>query len=120
MKRRSVSVAVLAIVTTLTIPLAAQQQRAAAPPSIDDRTSGMKKMDGLFPLYWDERTGSMFMEVPYFNQDFLFSNGLSAGLGSNDVGLDRGRGGQGRVVQFQRVGPRVFLVQANQSFRSSR
>jgi hypothetical protein len=119
MKNRSVSIAVLAIVTTLTIPLAAQQQRAAAPPSIDDRTNGMKKMDGYFPLYWDERTGSLFMEVARFDQDFLFSNGLSAGLGSNDIGLDRGRGGQGRVVQFERVGPRVFLVQSNQSFRSS-
>jgi hypothetical protein len=119
MKTRTTTLAVLAIVTTLTIPLAAQQQRAAAPPSLDDRTGGMKKLDGLFPLYWDERTGSMFMEISYFNQDFLFSNGLSAGLGSNDIGLDRGRGGQGRVVQFQRVGPRVFLVQANQAFRSS-
>jgi hypothetical protein len=121
MTKHSVSVAVLAIMTTLTIPMAAQQAqpRPATPPSIADRTSGMKQMDGYFPLYWDERTGSLFMEVSRFDQDFLFSNGLSAGLGSNDIGLDRGRGGQGRVVQFQRVGPRVFLVQANQSFRSS-
>ncbi len=47
------------------------------------------------------------------------STGLSAGLGSNDLGLDRGQGGQGRIVKFQRVGPRVLLVQPNQSFRSS-
>jgi hypothetical protein len=119
MTQRSGAIAVLAILTTLTIPVAAQSQRPAAPPSIDDRTNGMKKIDGYFPLYWDERTGAMFVEVPRFDQDFLFSNGLSAGLGSNDIGLDRGRGGQGRVVQFQRVGPRVFLVQSNQSFRSS-
>jgi hypothetical protein len=118
MKTRTVAVAALAIVSTLTIPLAAQQ-RAAAPPSIDDRTNGMKRMDGFFPLYWDERTGSLFIEIAHFNQDFLLSNGLSAGLGSNDIGLDRGRGGQGRVVKFERVGPRVLLVQANQSFRSS-
>ena len=38
-------------------PAQQQQQRPAAPPSIDDRTSGMKKIDGYFPLYWDERTG---------------------------------------------------------------
>ena len=57
---------------------------------------------------------------PRFDTDFLFSSGLSAGLGSNDIGLDRGSGrGGGRLVQFQRVGPRVFLVQPNQSFRSS-
>ncbi len=120
MKRRFVTIAVMAIATTLTIPLAAQQQqRPAAPPSIDDRTSGMKKMDGYFPLYWDERTGALFLEVQRFDTDFLFTTGLSAGLGSNDIGLDRGRGGQGRIVQFQRVGPRVLLVQDNQLFRSS-
>jgi hypothetical protein len=122
MKRRFVTIAVLAI-ATLTLPLAAEQpqqpQRPAAIPSIDDRTSGMKKMDGYFPLYWDERTGALFLEIPRFDSDFLFSTGLSAGLGSNDIGLDRGRGGQGRIVQFQRVGPRVLLVQDNQSFRSS-
>jgi hypothetical protein len=120
MKRRFVTIAVLAMATTLTIPLTAQQaQRPAAIPSIDDRTSGMKKMDGYFPLYWDERTGSLFLEIPRFDADFLFTTGLSAGLGSNDIGLDRGRGGQGRIVQFQRVGPRVLLVQDNQLFRSS-
>ena len=96
------------------------QQRPAAVQSIDDRTSGMKKIDGYFPLYWDERTGSMFLEISRLDTDFLFSSGLSAGLGSNDIGLDRGSGrGGGRLVQFQRVGPRVMMVQGNQSFRSS-
>ncbi len=99
---------------------AAQQQRPAAVQSIDDRTSGMKKIDGYFPLYWDERTGSMFLEISRLDTDFLFSTGLSAGLGSNDIGLDRGTGrGGGRLVQFQRVANRVMLVQGNQSFRSS-
>ena len=55
----------------------------------------------------------MFLEISRFDTDFLFSSGLSAGLGSNDIGLDRGSGrGGGRLVQFQRVGPRVMLVQA--------
>jgi hypothetical protein len=96
-----------------------QPQRPGPIPSVDERIAGMRKMDGYFPLYWDERTGSMFLEIPRLDADFLFSTGLSAGLGSNDIGLDRGQGGQGRIVQFQRVGPRVMLVQANQSFRSS-
>ncbi|MGQ0732267.1 MAG: zinc-dependent metalloprotease [Acidobacteriota bacterium] len=96
-----------------------QAQRPAPPPSIGDRTNGMKRLDGFFPLYWDERSGSLFVEIGRFDTDFLFTTGLSAGLGSNDIGLDRGRGGAGRVVQFERVGPRVLLVQANQSFRSS-
>ncbi len=96
------------------------QQRPAALQSIEDRTSGMKKLDGYFPMYWDERTGSMFLEIGRFDSEFLFNTGLSAGLGSNDIGLDRGTGrGGGRIVYFNRVGPRVMLVQPNQSFRSS-
>src|SRR2546428_13801926 len=89
-------------------------------PSIDERTSGMQKLDGYFPLYWDDRSGSLFIEIPHFDADFLFSMGLAAGLGSNDIGLDRGSGGGGRIVSFQRVGPRGLLVQPNLSFRSSR
>jgi hypothetical protein len=96
-----------------------QQQRSGPVPSIDDRTSGMRKLDGYFPLYWDERGGALYLEISRFDSDFLFTTGLSAGLGSNDIGLDRGRGGAGRIVRFQRVGPRVLLVQPNQSFRSS-
>jgi hypothetical protein len=88
-------------------------------PSIEDRTGTMRKIDGFFPLYWDERTGSMFLEIPKMDTEFLMATGLAAGLGSNDIGLDRGQGGGGRVVSFQRVGPRIMLVQPNQSFRSS-
>jgi hypothetical protein len=98
---------------------APQQQRPAAPQSVEDRTAGMKKLDGYFPLYWDERTGGMLLEIARFDTEFLFNSGLSAGLGSNDIGLDRGGGGGSRIVQFQRVGPRVMLVQGNLSFRSS-
>ena len=50
---------------------------------------------------------------------FLYTTGLAAGLGSNDIGLDRGQAGGGKIVSFERVGPRVLLVQGNESFRSS-
>jgi hypothetical protein len=88
-------------------------------PSIEERTNGMHKLDGFFPVYWEERTGTLWLEIPRFNSDFLYATGLAAGLGSNDIGLDRGQEGGGRVVSFQRVGPRVFLVQPQESFRSS-
>lgn len=94
-------------------------QSAARVGSIDERTAGTQKLDGFFPLYWDERNGSLLLEIPRFGSDFLLSTGLAAGLGSNDIGLDRGQGGQGRLVHFERIGPKVLLIQANQSFRSS-
>jgi hypothetical protein len=124
--------ATVTVVVCLASPAAAQgrggggpstgsgQAGAAAPiPSIDDRTAGMQRIDGYVPLYWDERSGALFMEISRFDAEFLFNTGLAAGLGSNDIGLDRGAGGGARLVVFQRVGPRVLLVQPNQSFRSS-
>src|SRR5258708_6942267 len=77
-------------------------QRGGGPiGSIGDRTAGMQKMDGYFPMYWDERTGSLFLEIGRFDADFLYNTGLAAGLGSNDIGLDRGAGGGARLVFFQ-------------------
>ena len=98
---------------------AGNPQAPARVPSIEQRTDGMRKIDGYFPLYWEERTGNLYLEIPRFNSDFLLATGLAAGLGSNDIGLDRGQEGGGKVVSFQRVGPKIFLVQGNESFRSS-
>ena len=46
-------------------------------------------------------------------------SGFGAGLGSNDLGLDRGalRGGT-QIVKFERVGRRVMMVQPNYRFRA--
>jgi hypothetical protein len=94
-------------------------QPAGPLPRIEERTSGMQKIEGYFPLYWDERSGSLWLEIPRFDSEFLYATGLAAGLGSNDIGLDRGQEGSSRIVTFQRVGPKVMLVQGNESFRSS-
>lgn len=115
---------VVAGVVCLGVALHAQGRGggAAAPPrtpAIEERTSGMQKLDGYFPLYWDERTGYLWLEIPRLDTDFLYATGLAAGLGSNDIGLDRGQESGGKVVSFQRVGPKVLLVQGNELFRSS-
>jgi hypothetical protein len=104
----------------LLVPVIQAQQKAPEHiPAIEDRTAGMRKLDGYFPLYWDERTGNLWLEVSRFDTDFLLATGVAAGLGSNDIGLDRGLEDDGKIVSFQRVGPKVLLVQGNQSFRSS-
>src|SRR5262249_25027266 len=113
----------LVLVSGLLLAAPALTQAPAQAPArvqtIEERTAGMQKIDGYFPLYWDERTGSLWLEIPRFDTDVLYVAGLSAGLGSNDIGLDRGVDGAARVVSFQRVGPKVLLVQSNESFRSS-
>src|SRR5450755_559044 len=91
----------------------------APSPTIEERTSGTQKLDGYFPVYWDQRAGTLLLEIPRFDTEFLYTTGLAAGLGSNDIGLDRGQGGGAHIVLFQRIGPKVLMVQSNESFRSS-
>ena len=79
----------------------------------------MKKIDGYFPLYWDERTGSMFLEIPRSTPTSCSRrDSRRASARTTSVSIAAGGGGS-RIVQFQRVGPRIMLVQGNQSFRSS-
>jgi len=92
---------------------------AAAVRTIEDRTASMRKLDGFFPLYWDSTAGQLFMEISRFNTEVLHTAGLAAGLGSNDIGLDRGGMQGSRIVFFERVGPRVLMVQPNLGYRSS-
>ena len=94
-------------------------QAPARIPTIEERTAGMQKLDGFFPVYWEERTGYLYLEIPRFDTPVLYTTGLAAGLGSNDIGLDRGQEGGGKIVSFERVGPRVLMVQGNENFRSS-
>ena len=93
-------------------------QAGGPPPSIASKTTGMQKLDGCFPLYWEESTGTLFMEIAKFDTDVLYFTGLQAGVGSNDIGLDRGQGGGSALVRFERVGPKIFLVEPNLSFRA--
>jgi len=75
-------------------------------------------MDGFVPLYWDEATGRLYLEIARFDRELLYQVSLPAGIGSNPIGLDRGQLGDTAVVTFQRVGPKVLLTQANQRFRA--
>lgn len=98
----------------------AQNQTSPNQPTkgIADKTSGMLALPGYFPLYYDSRTGRLLMEINRWNIDFLYVESLPWGIGSNDIGLDRGQTGAARVVRFERRGPKAMLVQANQDYRA--
>jgi hypothetical protein len=87
--------------------------------TIEDRVAGMKKLDGYFPLYWEEAGGRLWMEISRFTTEVLYSTGLGAGLGSNDIGLDRGQLAGSRIVVFEHVGPKVLMVQPNYRYRAT-
>ena len=102
----------------LAVAAAAAAQGGGSLPSVEDKTAGMQKLDGFVPLYWDESAGALWMEIAHFDTEILYANGLTAGLGSNDIGLDRGQNGGSRLVRFERVGPKVLMVQPNYNFRA--
>lgn len=118
------SVILLSIMTVLSAPAPASGQaaprgEAAELPTIEERTRDMQRMDGFFPLYWEEATGKLWMEIGRFDEEVLHLAGLAAGLGSNDIGLDRGQLQGSRIVVFERRGPKVLMVQPNYRYRAS-
>src|SRR5271156_2192679 len=116
------SLLVLPLALSALAPLCAQEP-AAKPdthlPTIAAKTASMQHMPGLLPLDWDAKAGKLYLEIPHLNQDLLYTDSLPYGTGSNDIGLDRGQTAAGRIVRFERVGPKVLLVEPNQMFRTS-
>jgi hypothetical protein len=91
----------------------------AKSPTIAEKTSGMQSFPGYFPFYWDVQAGKIWLEIDKFDVEFLYVHSLPAGLGSNDVGLDRNQLGRTRIVKFFRAGPKVLLIQPNYSYRAT-
>jgi hypothetical protein len=87
-------------------------------PAIAARTAASRKIPGYFPLYWDEKAGKMWLEIDKFDTEFLYVDSMPAGMGSNDLGLDRGQLGGSRIVKFMRSGPKVLLLEPNYRFRA--
>lgn len=96
----------------------AEKVGQAQAPTIGEKTAGMEKLAGYFNLYWDAKQGKLWLEIDKWGTDFLYQTGLPAGIGSNDIGLDRGQLGATRIVRFDRSGPKVLLMQENLEYRA--
>jgi hypothetical protein len=111
----------LSLCLLLTTSLYAQNRSGSdtKPQSIGEKTAGMQKFPGYFPFYWDAKAGKIWLEIDRWSSEFLYVEALPAGIGSNDIGLDRGQLGNSYVVRFERIGPRVLLIASNYAFRAS-
>src|SRR4051812_49558149 len=96
----------------------ASAQERQAPKTFAQLTRGLQKLDGYIPLYYDAEQGRLLLEISRFDTEFLYQVSLPTGVGSNPLGLDRGQLGDTRVVRFERVGPKVLLVEPNQRYRA--
>src|SRR5674476_532093 len=99
----------------LIIPMFVAAQKL---PSIEDKTKGMKKLEGFFNFYLDEDNGKIWLEINKLNTEVLYQTSLPAGLGSNDIGLDRGLSGETRIVKFVKVGRKILMIQPNYEYLS--
>ena len=88
-------------------------------PTIAEKVAPMEKFPGYFPFYWDAKAGKVWLEIDKWKAEFLYVESLPAGIGSNDIGLDRGQLGQNHIVRFERTGPRVLLIASNEAFRAN-
>ena len=86
--------------------------------TIAEKTKDMMVQKGYFTTYWDDNKGQLYLEIAKPGEEFIFVTGLPGGLGSNDIGLDRGQLGQSLLVRFEKMGDKVFLHQINLKFRA--
>ncbi|HEY2821485.1 MAG TPA: zinc-dependent metalloprotease [Candidatus Acidoferrum sp.] len=109
----------LPLLVLLAVSLCALARPAAASAdTIAEKTKDATKLPGYFNLYWDAKSGKLWLEIDKWNTEFLYQTSLPAGIGSNDIGLDRGQMGETRIVRFERTGPKILLIQSNEDYRA--
>ena len=74
--------------------------------------------DPFFKYTYNEETGKLMLHVDHLNTEFLYVNALAGGIGSNDIGLDRGKLNRTRIVKFVKKGNKLLLIQPNQKYRA--
>ena len=75
--------------------------------------------NGFFNFNYHSQKDQLFLSVDKLDQEFLYVNSLSQGIGSNDIGLDRGQLGNERIVYFTKTGNKLLMVQPNLKYRST-
>lgn len=99
----------------LVIPTALYAQKL---PSIAEKTKEMKKYEGFLNFYWETSSGKVWLEISKLDTEILYQQSLPSGLGSNDIGLDRGLLGDTKIISFKRTGRKLLMIQPNYAYRA--
>jgi hypothetical protein len=91
---------------------------AQTPSTYETKTQKMQAFKGYFNFFWDEKEGKIWLEIDKLDKEFLYVHSLPSGVGSNDIGLDRGQIGGQRVVKFMKSGSKIMMVQPNLGYRA--
>ncbi|MEM1182394.1 MAG: zinc-dependent metalloprotease [Acidobacteriota bacterium] len=109
-----------AVILLVSVPAFAEEGKT---PTIAEVSQAAESHDGLFRLHQNEARGKIWLELPAPDGEglvasVLYVDGLTTGLGSNPVGLDRGQLGRQRVLDIHRFGPKVLFLERNLGFRA--
>ncbi len=74
---------------------------------------------GLFDLYIDDQDQTLKLKIPASEDNYIYYTSLARGLGSNDIGADRGLLGDTKIVSFERAGDKILLREHNLKYRAS-
>jgi hypothetical protein len=83
--------------------------------TISSITQNLKKFEGYFNFYYDERGGKVYLEINNFDKEFLYFSSLTDGVGNG--GPERGQASS-VITKFTKVGPKIFLVQPVTYYRA--
>jgi hypothetical protein len=113
MKRAAATLLFLTACTTAVPPAP-----APAPAPANEQPPATNQLEGFVPLRWDEQNGKLLMEITRFGEEMIWQVSLASGVGSNPIGLDRGQLGATHLIRFERVGPRVLMIEPNYAYRA--
>lgn len=83
-----------------------------------ERSKAFQKYEGFYDFYYDATSDKVYLEIDELQKPFLYVYSLSSGIGSNDIGLDRGQLGNEQVVYFKKAGNKLLLIQPNLKYRA--
>lgn len=95
-----------------------QTAAVAASDPVASRVAGLRHFPGFIPFYYDEQKDKIYFLLEKFGEEVLYIRSLTTGVGSNDIGLDRGQIGGNHVVRFDRRGPKVLMTEPNYLYRA--
>ncbi|HEX8171730.1 MAG TPA: zinc-dependent metalloprotease [Thermoanaerobaculia bacterium] len=106
--------------STATTKTSTSAAPAAQPPTQTSAQTAAQpeRFEGFVPLQWDAANGKLLMEITRFGEEMIYQVSLAGGVGSNPIGLDRNQLGATHIVRFERIGPRVLMIEPNYAFRA--
>lgn len=117
--RHLVTLVLLCCSLALVLPAQASDDIQSVAEFQQQQASSLKTHEGFLTFYHHQRNGKFYLQVPIDNRRFIFQTSLPWGLGSNDIGLDRGQLGQTQLASFYVEGDTALLLAHNTRYRAT-